>query len=175
MSLIPHRLLLYPDHPFGIGDIWAKRFDPQVGRLVPFLVTRAPELPQEIVYPKERKLIEDIQEELREGRRGQVYATFTGEHDVVNTVNEARFSITRLDNHIGTPVGGVGVTLADQGIQAGGQGIIQGFPKQAGVEEMFFNGFSVGTNPFSVAQVTTTYDLHDSVSRTIGNHTIKPG
>jgi hypothetical protein len=86
----------------------------------------------------------------------------------VNTVNEARFSITRLDNHIGTPVGGVGVTLADQGIQAGGQGIIQGFPKQAGVEEMFFNGFSVGTNPFSVAQVNTTYDLQDSVSRTVG-------
>jgi hypothetical protein len=93
----------------------------------------------------------------------------------VNTVNEARFSITRLDNHIGTPVGGVGVTLADQGIQAGGQGIIQGFPQQAGVEEMFFNGFSVGTNPFSVAQVNTTYDLQDSVSRTIGNHTIKAG
>jgi hypothetical protein len=65
-------------------------------------------------------------------------------------------------------VGGVGVTLADQGIQAGGQGIIQGFPKQAGVEEMFFNGFSVGTNPFSVAQVNTTYDLQDSVSRTVG-------
>ena len=92
-----------------------------------------------------------------------------------NTVNEARFSITRLDNHIGTPVGGVGVSLADQGIQAGGQGIVQGFPKQAGVEEMFFNGFSVGTNPFSVAQVNTTYDLQDSVSRTIGNHTIKFG
>ncbi|WP_263366049.1 TonB-dependent receptor [Edaphobacter bradus] len=93
----------------------------------------------------------------------------------INTVNEARFSITRLDNHIGTPVGGVGVTLADQGIQAGGLGIIQGFPKQAGVEEMFFNGFSVGTNPFSVAQVNTTYDLQDSVSHTVGNHTIKAG
>ena len=92
-----------------------------------------------------------------------------------NTFNEARFSITRLDNHIGTPVGGVGVSLADQGIQAGGQGIIQGFPKQAGVEEMFFNSFSVGTNPFSVAQVNTTYDLQDSVSRTVGNHTIKAG
>ena len=92
-----------------------------------------------------------------------------------NTFNEARFSITRLDNHIGTPVGGVGVSLADQGIQAGGQGIIQGFPQQAGVEEMFFNGFSVGTNPFSVAQVNTTYDLQDSVSHTAGNHTIKAG
>jgi hypothetical protein len=34
------------------------------------------------VYAKERKLIEDIREELRQGRRCQVYATFTGEHDV---------------------------------------------------------------------------------------------
>jgi hypothetical protein len=93
----------------------------------------------------------------------------------VNTVNEARFGITRLDNHIGTPRGGVGVTLADQGIQAGGQGIVQGFPQQAGVEEMFFNSFSVGTNPFSIAQVNDTYDLGDSLSRTIGNHTQKVG
>jgi hypothetical protein len=93
----------------------------------------------------------------------------------VNTVNEARFGITRLDNHLGTPKGGVGVTLADQGIQTGGQGIIQGFPSQAGVEELIFNNFSVGTNPFSLAQVNTTYDLEDSVSRTFGNHTIKAG
>ena len=83
MSLILHRLLLYPDHPFGIGEIWAKRFDPQEGRLVPFLVTRAPEMPQEAIYAKERDLIEDIRDELRQGRRCQVYATFTGEHDVV--------------------------------------------------------------------------------------------
>jgi hypothetical protein len=91
------------------------------------------------------------------------------------TVNEARFGATRLDNKIGQPVGGVGVTLADQGIQAGGEGIVQGFPSQAGVEGMFFNGFSVGTNPFSLAQVNDTYDLYDAVSRTIGQHEIKAG
>jgi len=93
----------------------------------------------------------------------------------LNTVNEARFGITRLDNHLGTPKGGVGVTLADQGIQAGGEGIVQGFPSQAGVEELIFNNFSVGTNPFSVAQVNTTYDLGDSISYTLGRHTIKAG
>ena len=32
MSLMLHRLLLYPDHPFGVGEIWGKRFDPQEGR-----------------------------------------------------------------------------------------------------------------------------------------------
>jgi hypothetical protein len=91
------------------------------------------------------------------------------------TVNEARFGITRLNNNIGQPKGGVGVTLADQGIQAGGEGIIQGDPAQAGVEEMYFNGFSVGTNPFSLIQVNDTYDLADSVSRTVGAHTFKMG
>ena len=93
----------------------------------------------------------------------------------VDTVNETRFGITRLDNHLGTPKGGVGVTLADQGIQAGGEGIVQGFPRQAGVEELIFNNFTVGTNPFSLAQVNTTYDLVDSISHTAGNHTIKVG
>ena len=82
MSLMMHRLLLYPDHPFGIGEIWGKRFNPQLGSLEPFLVTTAPDLSKDFVYAKERKLIEDIRGELRQGRRCQVYATFTGEHDV---------------------------------------------------------------------------------------------
>ena len=34
------------------------------------------------MYAKERRLIEDIRGELGRGRRCQVYATFTGEHDV---------------------------------------------------------------------------------------------
>jgi Carboxypeptidase regulatory-like domain len=92
-----------------------------------------------------------------------------------NTVNEARFGFTRLDNKIGMPKGGVGVTLQQQGITAGGEGIVQGFPQQAGVELMYFNGFAVGTNPFSLGQVNDTYDLGDSISRTIGNHTLKAG
>jgi hypothetical protein len=82
MSLMMHRLLLYPDHPFGIGEIWGKRFNPTIGGYEPFLVTTAPDLPEDFVYVKERKLIDDIREELRHGRRCQVYATFTGEHDV---------------------------------------------------------------------------------------------
>ena len=91
------------------------------------------------------------------------------------TFNEVRLGLTRLDNHIGEPKGGVGVTLADQGIQSGGEGIVQGFPSQAGVEGMFFNGFSVGTNPFSLGQVNSNYDLSEAVTRTVGNHTIKAG
>jgi hypothetical protein len=82
MSLMMHRLLLYPDHPFDIGEIWGKRFDPQTKAYERFLVTAAPDLSKDVVYPKERRLIEDIRAELRHGRRCQVYATFTGEFDV---------------------------------------------------------------------------------------------
>jgi hypothetical protein len=78
MSLMMHRLLLYPDHPFGIGKIWGKRFNLGTKCYEAFLVTQAPDLPKDVVYAKERRLIEDVREELRQGRRCQVYATFTG-------------------------------------------------------------------------------------------------
>jgi hypothetical protein len=45
-------------------------------------VARPEELPRESVYAKETALIDDIRRELLQGRRCQVYATFTGEKDV---------------------------------------------------------------------------------------------
>jgi hypothetical protein len=90
-------------------------------------------------------------------------------------VNEARFSATRLNNNLGVPQGGVGTTLARQGITAGGQGIIQGAPKFAGVETLYFNSFTTGTEPFFVAQVNNTFDATDTVSKVRGNHTVRAG
>ena len=91
------------------------------------------------------------------------------------TVNEAHFSVTRLNNNIGKPKGGVGVSLADQGISSGPQGIQQGFPQFAGVETLYFNSFAVGTNPFFLEQVNNTFDVSDHVSKVLGKHTIKTG
>jgi hypothetical protein len=90
-------------------------------------------------------------------------------------VNEARFSGTRLNNNLGVPRGGVGTTLAAQGITAGGLGIIQGSPKFAGVETLYFNSFTTGTEPFFVAQVNNTFQASDTVSKVLGKHTIKTG
>src|ERR1700722_17728918 len=90
-------------------------------------------------------------------------------------VNEARFSATRLNNNLGVPQGGVGTSLAQQGITARGQGIIQGAPKFAGVETLYFNSFTTGTEPFFVAQVNNTFDASDTVSKVRGNHTVKVG
>jgi hypothetical protein len=82
MSLMMHRLLLYPDHPFGIGEIRGKAFNPTTHQMEDFFVTDPPGLDETALYPKEVKLLEDVREELRQGRRCQVYVSFTGEHDV---------------------------------------------------------------------------------------------
>jgi superfamily II DNA or RNA helicase len=82
MSILLNTLLLYPDHPYNFGQIWARAFDPQAKEYVKFLVTEPENLTREALYAKERGLIADMREELRHGRRCQVYATYTGEKDV---------------------------------------------------------------------------------------------
>jgi hypothetical protein len=39
MSILLNTLLLYPDHPYGFEEIWARAFDPQTKEYVRFLVT----------------------------------------------------------------------------------------------------------------------------------------
>jgi Carboxypeptidase regulatory-like domain len=90
-------------------------------------------------------------------------------------VNQAHVSFTRLNNNIGIPKGGVGVSLADQGISSGPTGIQLGFPQYAGVETLYFNSFAVGTNPFFLEQINNTFDLSDGISKVVGSHTIKAG
>src|SRR6202045_4158865 len=90
-------------------------------------------------------------------------------------VNEALFSAIRLNNNLGVPKGGVGTKLAGQGITTGGQGIIQGAPRFAGVETLYFNSFTTGTEPFFVAQLNNTFQASDTVSKGMGKHTIKTG
>jgi hypothetical protein len=82
MSILLNTLLLYPDHPYDFEEIWARAFDPQTKEHVKFLVTEPENLTREALYAKERALISDVKDELRQGRRCQIYATYTGEKDV---------------------------------------------------------------------------------------------
>jgi hypothetical protein len=82
MSVLLNTLLLYPDHPYDFEEIWARALDPATKEYYKFLVARPRELLRDSLYPKEKALIEDIRDELRQGRRCQVYATYTGEKDV---------------------------------------------------------------------------------------------
>jgi hypothetical protein len=84
MSILLNTLLLYPDHPYDFEEIWARAFDPQTKEFARFLVATPENLSREALYAKERALVADIKEELRQGRRCQIYATYTGEKDVTH-------------------------------------------------------------------------------------------
>jgi Helicase conserved C-terminal domain len=106
MSILLNTLLLYPDHPYDFNEIWARAFDPTAKEYVKFLVTTPTNLSTDFLYAKERTLIADIREELRQGRRCQVYATFTGERDVTlrleTVLRRAGFRVAVLRSSVST-------------------------------------------------------------------------
>ena len=82
LSTMLNTLLLYPDHPYGLGTLYGTEFDPEVKHNVRFVIAETQDLPEDQLYSKERKLIEEIKKELAEGRRCQVFAVYTQKHDV---------------------------------------------------------------------------------------------
>ena len=82
LSTMLNTLLLYPDHPYGFGTLYGAEFDEEVGRNVRFVIAETRDLPQDRLYSKERRLIQEIRQELAEGRRCQVFAVYTRKHDV---------------------------------------------------------------------------------------------
>jgi superfamily II DNA or RNA helicase len=82
LSTMLNTLLLYPDHPYGLGTLCGSEFDPELKRNVRFVIAETQDLPEEQLYSKERRLIEEIKKELAEGRRCQVFAVYTQKHDV---------------------------------------------------------------------------------------------
>jgi hypothetical protein len=81
-SLMLNTLLCYPDHPFGFEALYAKIRDKQTGELETVHVCNPPELDKDVLYPKEQALLDDVKAEIALGRKCQVFATFTGAHDV---------------------------------------------------------------------------------------------
>jgi superfamily II DNA or RNA helicase len=82
LSTMLNTLLLYPDHPYGLGTLYGKDFDQELKRNVRFVIAETRDLPEDQLYSKERKLIEETKKELSEGRRCQVFAVYTQKHDV---------------------------------------------------------------------------------------------
>lgn len=82
LSTMLNTLLLYPDHPYGLGTLYGTEFDPELKRNVRFVIADTRDLPENRLYSKERRLIQEIRQELAEGRRCQVYAVYTQKHDV---------------------------------------------------------------------------------------------
>jgi superfamily II DNA or RNA helicase len=84
MSTMLNTLLLYPDHPYGLGTLYGKEFDEELKRNIRFVIAETRDLPEEQLYSKERRLIEEIKRELAEGRRCQLFAVYTQKHDVTS-------------------------------------------------------------------------------------------
>ncbi len=75
-------LLLYPDRPFEIGPLSGWEYNPETERRERFVFAEPRDLSQEIVYAKERRLVEEIKSELSRERKVQVYAVYTQKRDV---------------------------------------------------------------------------------------------
>ena len=84
MSVGLNALLLYPDRPFALGDLYGYERDPETGKRERFLIAETQDLDQSYVYAKERRLVEEVKSELRHGRRCQIYAVYTKKRDVTS-------------------------------------------------------------------------------------------
>jgi hypothetical protein len=82
LSTMLNTLLLYPDHPYGLGTLYGKEFAQELKRNVSFIIAETRDLPEDQLYSKERRLIEEIKKELPEGRRCQLFVVYTQKHDV---------------------------------------------------------------------------------------------
>ena len=82
MSVALNALLLYPDRPFHLGNLYGWEFNPETQRREKFLIAETPDLNEEHIYPKERRLVDEVKAELARGRRCQIYAVYTQKRDV---------------------------------------------------------------------------------------------
>jgi Carboxypeptidase regulatory-like domain len=92
-------------------------------------------------------------------------------------VNEFHLSYMRDNTNLGQPIGGLGVSLASQGFvnADGSDSIVALDPKGQSVENLNFNAFSTGAAANQLVQVNNTYQVADSFSKVLGNHTMKFG
>ena len=65
MSVALNALLLYPDRPFGLGDLYGYEYDPETQKRERFLIAETQNLNEAHVYAKERRLVEEVKSELR--------------------------------------------------------------------------------------------------------------
>jgi len=94
-----------------------------------------------------------------------------------STVNEFHISFMRSANTIGDPRGGLGISLASQGFVTGpgSPGIVVLAPKIEGIENIVFSSFVMGMPVTNLIQANNTYVFNDSISKVIGEHTLKAG
>ena len=88
-----------------------------------------------------------------------------------NTVNLARVSYMRNAANVGRPQGGVGPSVASQGFS----GIVPLKPQTEGVENVIFNGFTMGVDVTAMFQAENIMEASDDFSHVMGKHNLKFG
>ncbi len=109
--------------------------------------------------------------------RAQLLALSATKTMNATTVNEAHLSYLRDVTNLGQPVGGRGVSLVSQGFANadGMPSIVALDPKGQGVENLNFNGYSIGAAANQLIQANNTYQAADTFSKVLGSHTMKMG
>ena len=82
LSTMLNALLVYPDHPYGLGTLYGSRYNPEIQQRETFVIAETEDLDEGEVYPKEEALIEEIKSQLARGRKCQVFAVYTNKYDV---------------------------------------------------------------------------------------------
>ncbi len=82
LSVGMNALLLYPDRPFGMGDLTASIQNPETGGREKVVISSPADLDRKSVYAKEKRLLEEIRSELANGRKCQIFAVYTQKRDV---------------------------------------------------------------------------------------------
>ena len=82
LSTALNALMLYPDRPFQLGTLYGYETNPETGERVRFVISDPPDLDENCLYAKERRLVEEVKAELSRGRRCQIYAVYTQKRDV---------------------------------------------------------------------------------------------
>ena len=109
--------------------------------------------------------------------RAQLWSFSASKAFSESTVNAFHASYTYNANNIGTPNGGLGVSLQSQGFVTGRgtPGIVPLAPQLVGVENIVFNTFTMGETITGVNQTGNTFDVSDSVTKVLGSHSVKVG
>ena len=109
--------------------------------------------------------------------RAQLIALSNTKTISATAVNEFHFSYMRDFTDLGDPVGGLGVSLVSQGFvnADGSPSIVPLDPKGQSVENVNFNGYSIGSAANELVQANNTYEVSDTFSKVLGRHSLKFG
>jgi hypothetical protein len=91
---LPIFVLLYPDRPFRLGNLFGWEYGPETQRRERFLIVQTPDLSEKQVYAKERRLVEEVKAELARGRRCQI--AFAGFNKVSSDLQAVAIGATNL-------------------------------------------------------------------------------